>query len=178
MNEELGAQPSSLADARSSPGPSPARLIQSVVAVLLAIAGVAHLLLTPEHLSESALLGIGFAVAGVVQLVLAALVVARPSRYVFRAAILLSAVLIVLYAWNVLFGLPIVGPVASAMAEHGREAGGHAHEDGLAIGIGEPVDLVGVLTKAVELLTIIGSNFVLRKRRANDTGLSRGLARA
>ena len=131
---------------------------QLLVAVLLGAAGIAHLYLAPEHLAESTLVGVGFIAAGIVQLALAALVLLRPDRGVLWAVIAVSAVLIIFYAWNVLLGLPIVGP----------DAAQHAHEGGLVIGLGERIDAAGALTKAAELLTIVGAALLLRG--ANSAG--------
>ena len=138
-------------------------LVQLGVAATLVAAGIAHLLLTPEHLAESGALGAGFAVAGIVQLALAVPVLTHPSRNVLRAVAVISALLIALYVWNVLLGLPLVGPGAAG-GEHGHEAVEHAHESGLILGLGEPVDLAGALTKAAELLALVGSVVLLRRR--------------
>ncbi len=162
MNHARRGLPSGPNGARSSPGRHRLLLIQTGIAALLAAAGIAHLLLTPEHLGESTLLGIGFAIAGIVQLGLAVLVVTRPSTNVLWAVVAVSAVLIVLYAWNVLVGLPVVGPEAAKAAEHGHGAAEHAHGGGLMVGLGEPIDLAGALTKAAEVLAIIGSLILLR----------------
>lgn len=139
-------------------------LVQLGVAATLVAAGIAHLLLTPEHLAESGVLGAGFAVAGIVQLALAVPVLTHPSRNVLSAVAVISALLIALYVWNVLLGLPLVGPGTAESAEHGHEAVEHAHETGLILGIGEPVDLAGALTKAAELLALVGSVVLLRRK--------------
>lgn len=108
------------------------------------------------------MLGAGFAVAGIIQFGLAALILTRPTTNVLRAVVVISAVLIALYVWNVMLGLPLVGPGATESAEHGHEAVEHAHESGLILGLGEPVDLAGALTKAAELLALVGSVVLLR----------------
>ena len=115
------------------------------LAALLGVAGWMHLALTGEHLQQSTMLGLGFAVSGILQIGLAGIVVWRPSRTALYAIATLNAVLIFLYMVNVVIGLPIVG----GADEHVGPV------TGLVLGRGEPVDLAGALTKLVELLGIV-----------------------
>ena len=115
------------------------------LAGLLGVAGWMHLALTGEHLQQSTLLGLGFAVSGILQIGLAGIVVWRPSRSAMYAIATLNAVLIFLYVVNVAIGLPLVG----GAAEHPGSM------SGLVLGRGEPVDLAGAVTKLVELLGIV-----------------------
>src|SRR4029077_19122450 len=69
-----------------------------ILAGALFTAGWIHLALTPEHLDESTILGVGFLGAGLAQLALAFLITARPSELTYYAVVGLSAALVVLYA--------------------------------------------------------------------------------
>jgi hypothetical protein len=111
-----------------------------ILAGALFTAGWIHLALTPEHLGEATILGLGFLAAGLAQLALAALITARPSDLVYYAVVGLSAALIVLYAIAVLKGLPF--------------GGGHDHGTGLVLGAGEPVDVEGAVSKLAELFSL------------------------
>jgi hypothetical protein len=112
--------------------------------LLLVVAAIIHLILTPEHLGISTLLGIGFLLAGVAQLALAGLVLRWPQRtdLVMGAIVIVNIALIVMYVYAVLVGLPL-------------EAG-HAADDGggLRIGSGEPVDLKGAIDLTVEIAAV------------------------
>jgi hypothetical protein len=110
------------------------------LAALLYVAATIHLLLTPEHLAESTLLGLGFLAAALAQLALAALVVARPGDLVIVATIAVTVALLVLYGYAVLVGLPFSG-------------GEEEHQAGLVLGAGEPVDWWGL----VDLLAEVGT---------------------
>lgn len=90
---------------RLAAGLAPRLLLAGVLLVAAAI----HLALTPAHLGESALLGSGFLLAGLAQLALAALALARPRAWVYDAVVFLSVGLIVVYAYAVLVGLPLGG---------------------------------------------------------------------
>ena len=72
---------------RGKAGPGDAAL-----AALLAGAGLVHVAMAPAHLTSSAADGVGFLVVGVVQLLVAVLVVARPSRAAYGIAAGVSAV--------------------------------------------------------------------------------------
>jgi hypothetical protein len=117
----------------------------------LFIAGWIHLALTPEHLGESTVLGVGFLLSGVAQLVLAGLIAVRPSVLAYYAVVGLSAALVVLYAIAVVKGLPLGGT--------------HDHASGLVLGSGEPVDVEGAVSKFAELCSA-GAAFVLVGRHA------------
>jgi len=111
-----------------------------ILAGALFTAGWIHLALTPEHLGEATILGLGFLAAGLAQLALAVLITARPSDLAYYAVVGLSATLIVLYTIAVLKGLPF--------------GGGHDHGTGLTIGAGEPIDVEGAVSKLAELFSL------------------------
>ena len=111
-----------------------------IMAGALFASGWIHLALTPEHLGEATILGIGFLVAGLAQLFLAGLILVRPSDLAYYAVVGLSVSLVVLYAIAVVHGLPF--------------GGGHDHLSGIIIGSGEPVDLEGAVSKVCELLSV------------------------
>jgi 4-amino-4-deoxy-L-arabinose transferase-like glycosyltransferase len=171
--------------------PVPFGLWRALLACALAVAGVLHLMLTPDHFSESTLMGLGFAAATAAELGLAAAVLARSSRLVYAAVVVVSAILVGLYVYNVFIGLPFAGDRAAAVVEQvtavesvdergeiehhehsdtaghgeGAEHDGH-HTEGLVLGSGEPVDAPGVATKSAELVSIgIAAGLLIRERR-------------
>jgi len=93
----------------------------------LAGSAVFHIGLVPTHFGEATVHGIFFLFASVAAAVVAAAILARPSRSIYLAGVGISLALILL--WAVFRFVP---PPGSAMAED--------------------VDLVGLLTKAMELV--------------------------
>jgi hypothetical protein len=165
----------------------------------LVVAAAIHLLLTPDHFAESALMGAGFLSSAVAEFGLAAAVLVKPRGMVYFAVIGVASALIALYAYNVMIGLPFseaspaTHPAESVIypdiaehstpADHGseHEAVGHAegaHQSGgLVLGQGEPVDLLGAATKLSELATIGLALALILQSRAS-TGRPRGRAGA
>ena len=163
----------------------PRRLSAFVLAAGLAVAGLIHCLLTPEHLAMSATFGVGFLAAGIAQLSMAALAVVRPSRLLYAAVIASTVVLSSTYTYNLLVGLPFHAEVATATAGdelHGGAEGqdgnaGHAeashedeaavptdhHEEGVALGAGEPVDAYGAVTQLAQLSAASVALVLLRR---------------
>ena len=127
----------------SSAGPADAAL-----GALLAGAGLVHVAMAPAHLTSSAADGVGFLVVGVVQLLVAVLVVARPSRAAYGVAAGVSAV--ALGAWLVsrTVGLPY-----------------GAHE-----GVAESVAFVDGATAVLEGLALIGAGLLLARGSAPRVG--------
>jgi len=117
-----------------------------IMAGALFTAGWIHLALTPEHLGEAIILGLGFLAAGLAQLALAFLITARPSDLTYYAVVGLSAALVVFYVIAVLKCLPFGGD------DH--------HGSGLTVGSGERVDLEGAVSKLAELFSLVTA-FVL-----------------
>lgn len=116
------------------------------LATALFTAGWIHLLLTPQHVAESAILGFGFLAAGIAQVVLSGAVLARPRAWMYEAIVAVNVALLFSYGYAVLVGLPF---------------GGHDHgAAGLVVGSGEPIDLAGTVSKAGELISLVGA-FVL-----------------
>lgn len=112
----------------------------------LLVAGWIHVLLVPEHLGESSLLGMGFVAVGAAELVLAAVAFAGAIRgrqsapeWVRLAVVIVVVASLAAYAYAVLVGLPF-DPVE--------------HASGLALGAGEPVDASGAIAKLSELAAI------------------------
>jgi hypothetical protein len=98
-----------------------------------------HAALAPEHIRESLLTGVGFVAAAVVLVVLTIVLTARPeSRAVTSFAVLVLLALLVSYEVASTSGIPVLHPDV------------------------EPVDTVGVLTKAVE---VVGLGLALGLRR-------------
>lgn len=116
--------------------------LRLLMAAGLLVAGWIHLLLVPEHLAESTILGLGFLGSGIAQLALAGLVVWRSRAWNLSAVVALNATLIVVYAYAVLVGLPFGG------GEHGDAAG-------LVVGAGEPIDAFGALSKIGEVVSLL-----------------------
>ena len=168
---------------------APRRLPTFILAASLAVAGVIHCLLAPEHMAMSAIFGVGFLAAGIAQFGMAALAVVRPSGLLYTAVIASTVALSSTYAYNVLVGLPFHG-VATATTVDGEaydesyeESEGHAeaadlaevghddgaaettdhHEGGVVLGAGEPVDAYGAVTQLAQL-SAAGVALVLLRR--------------
>lgn len=105
-------------------------LASRTTAALLAVAGLIHLVLTPEHFREHPLYGGVFLGAALVQLALAATLAIRPSRRVYRVAVLSSGGLI--GAW---VATRAIAPPFSSLPEE--------------------VTLAGVLATGVELAALL-----------------------
>lgn len=112
-------------------GAQASRLIRPLVPVALVTSGLIHLILTPEHLKESLILGVGFAIVATLQLAFGVLLL-RPRRYIGAAALILVVFSLAVYLIVRLAGLPL----------------GHGHEGGPA-----PIELV---CKGAEMLAIAG----------------------
>ena len=133
---------------RAPLGTSEAGPADAALAALLAGAGLVHVAMAPAHLTSSAADGVGFLVVGVVQLLVAVLVVARPSRAAYGIAAGVSAV--ALGAWLVsrTVGLPY-----------------GAHE-----GVAESIAFVDGATAALEGLALIGAGLLLARGSAPRVG--------
>ncbi len=114
-------------------------IVRLLLGGALLVAGWIHLLLVPQHMDESPILGVGFAAAGVAQLALAAIVIWRPRDWNLIAVVALNITIVVIYAYAVLVGLPFGGG-----SEHEAAAG-------LVVGAGEPIDAFGAISKVAEL---------------------------
>lgn len=123
-----------------------------VLAAATFVAGWMHLVLTPEHLAESTMLGLGFLVAGLAQVALSMGCLARRSENALSALVVLDVALLAVWAYAVLVGLPI-----------GDVGHDHVETGGLVIGHGEPVDLAAAITKVAEL-TSLGTALLLMRR--------------
>jgi hypothetical protein len=111
----------------------------SLLAACAFSAGI-HVALAPDHLGESTALGLSFLVAAALLLALGLGTFARPRSMRLPLLIaLLSAALIAAYIASRSAGLPILHPEP------------------------EPVDAVGVTTKAVELVALTLSLHLYRK---------------
>ena len=111
-----------------------------VLALSLFVAGLMHLVLTDEHMAESVILGSGFIVAALAQIILGVLAL-RPRLTPYRAIIALNAVLIALFAVHATTGLPLPDAQTDA-ADRG------------VFGPLEMIDGQAILTKIAELLAI------------------------
>jgi hypothetical protein len=103
---------------------------RAVAAVGLALSAALHVGLTPAHFEEAAVQGIFFCVVGVAAAILAAAILVWPSRPAYLAGAGISLALIVL--WAVFLLVPPPGAEAA-----------------------ETVSLVGLITKATELVALI-----------------------
>ena len=128
-------------------------VVQWVLAALLLGAAAVHLALAPSHFGESAVEGMGFLVAAWAQLLLAVLVLLRPTRAVVVAIIAISAACIVAWVVSRTAGLPF--------GEHADHA--------------ESVTIVDGVTVAMESLTIALAAALLsvpvRRYRADTVAL-------
>ena len=90
--------------------------VRVLLATLLAAAGAIHLVMVPSHAQEWMPEGIGFALAGWLQIGLAAAVLTRPSRLVIRIACISSVAFIGVWVVSRVWGLP-VGPESGVAHE-------------------------------------------------------------
>jgi potassium-transporting ATPase KdpC subunit len=90
-------------------GRSTGRVLVNAAALLLLGGAAIHVAVVPEHLEEYLPFGLFFIVVGAVQVAMAAAVLLRPSRRLFRAALALSVGLPGLWLLSRTAGLPI-GP--------------------------------------------------------------------
>jgi hypothetical protein len=123
--------------------PNVRRWSQLTLSLCLVVAGAMHFVLTREHLEESTLLGFGFVGAGLLQILLAAVVFRdfvqkREGRMAYLAVIGTNAALVFLYAVHVWLGLPVAGRTMST-----------------TLGSQEQVDFPGILTKIAELISLV-----------------------
>ena len=80
-----------------------------ILASFSAAAGIVHVVMAPSHFGASTLEGGGFLVAAWLQLALAVALVARPSRRVLQAVVVLNALLVLVWAVSRTAGLPFGG---------------------------------------------------------------------
>ena len=141
------------------PSPSVARpalsLRRTIVAGSLFIAGAVHLLLAPEHVEGSAILGAGFAAAGLGQLALGAAILLTAARPAALAILLLNGVALAVYAAAVTVGLPVEA--------HAHDVGGVVAGHGL-LGHVEPIDEAGTLVTVAQFVGIVGAWRLVRSR--------------
>lgn len=96
----------------------------------LAVSGLVHLALTPEHLREAPVLGLGFGVVAILQLALACVFTSRSAPPLWPVALILTIFSLSTYVVSRVVGLPF----------------GHGHDV-------EPIAAVDILCKGAELLT-------------------------
>ena len=179
----------------------PSSLLVAALAASLAVAGIIHCLLMPDHFVKSTIFGLGFLGAGIAQLGLAGAVLLRPGRLVYAAIIAISLTLMSLYAFNVAVGLPLHGSAdhtevaagghggdgahgddEAGHNEAGHESGNDGHESegaeaghgesGLVLGAGEPVDVLGAGTQAAQLAAIAFAVLLLMHSRSRPGAVS------
>ncbi len=144
-----------------APSSSSRTLLRTLMAAALLVAGSIHLLLVPEHLGESTILGLGFLASGIAQVVLAGLALWRVRAWSLGLTVMVNVTLIALYAYAVLVGLPF-----GAGSEHV-----HGEAAGLMVGSGEPIDAYGAVSKLAELLsTAIAAALLVPSRLQNHIG--------
>ena len=109
---EREVQPSASGKAKAPAVPFDLAVVGRVLlAVLSGTAGAIHLAMVPSHYAISSAEGIGFAIAGWIQLAFAVLLLVRSSRLLVVAAILANAGAIGAWGFTRLWGLPF-GPEA------------------------------------------------------------------
>ena len=117
-------------------------LVRLLLSLVLLTAASIHLTLTPQHFSESPLLGTGFLLAGIIQLGAAAVVLTRADDRGLNLVLLVSVALIAIYGYAVFVGLPLD-------SEHAADTAG-----GLTLGAGEPVDFKGAVNVIAQIAAI------------------------
>jgi hypothetical protein len=114
-------------DARTWPGGLASRALTVLV---VGLAGLIHLALTPEHFAEQVLFGLVFTVLALFQLTLALLLVWRPMPLVYRLGIWSSTAIVLLF-----LGTRLIPPPGAAVPE--------------------AVEPVGVLATGLELAAVL-----------------------
>lgn len=100
-------------------------------ALLSAVAGIIHLVVTPEHFAEWLGYGLFFMVVTIAQLAYALLLLTqRPSHNLLLAGMIGNTLIIALYLVTHILGIPFFGPAAGEV---------------------EPVGVLDVLSKIAEL---------------------------
>lgn len=121
----------------------------ALVSGLLLAAGT-HLAVAVDHgLSVFAALSLG---AAIVQCLLAAAVVLRPSTFVYQSSIFLSLTLMQLYVLNVVFGLP-------PLIAHTHFEGTHTLF-GITLASPNRVDTQGLIAQCAQLITVLSAAFL------------------
>ncbi len=143
----------------ASPGRLCARiLVRLLLTVVVLVAAMIHLILVPEHLGVSPLLGAGFLLAGIAQLALAGAVLfgreGARDDVVMNAIVVVNVALIGIYVYAVLVGLPF--------------GAGHQDDAGLTLGAGEAVDLKGGVDLIVEIAAVVLAAVTLKRRSSTD----------
>jgi hypothetical protein len=110
-----------------------------LLAGLLAGSGAIHVAMAPSHLAESAIEGAGFVAAAWLQLLLAAVVLVRPTRRALAAVVVTGAALVAVWGVSRVAGLPV-----------GAHAG-HAESVSLVDGACVALEVVAVLVAAAIL---------------------------
>ena len=133
---------------------SVAELRRDVVMVACAASGGVHAALVPSHLRESAAAGVAFLVAALALGGLTIWLTRRPeSRPALAGAGVLLAGLLAGYALATTTGLPVLHPSE------------------------EPVQALGLATKAVELLGLVAAASALRRRLPRIQPQAKGASR-
>lgn len=113
--------------------------VRVVLASLSLAAGVIHLVMVPSHAQAGTLDGVGFAVAGWFQVLVAIALLVRPTRLLLQATVLGNLVIAGLWLWSRTSGLPF---------------GAHAGE-------AEDAAFVDGLVTSFEVALIVGAAFLL-----------------
>jgi hypothetical protein len=123
-----------------------AELEQAVLVVACAVSAGVHAALVPDHLADGALAALGFAAAAAALAGLVVALTARPAGTLpVAAAALLLGGLVAAWGLAVSTGIPLVHPDP------------------------EPVDVLGVATKAVEAAGLAAAALLLRQTRLSTT---------
>jgi hypothetical protein len=130
---------------------APTRTVRSIeldiVVLACALSAGVHAGLVPEHLHESSLLGMGFAVAALLGGLLVLALMGPRARVALPAAAVLFGGLIAIYGLSRAGGLPVHG------AEH------------------EALDPLGVATKGIELAGLVCAVRLIREPMRPAAGL-------
>jgi hypothetical protein len=117
---------------------APARLM---LASLSLAAGIIHLAMVPSHAQLGTLDAVGFAVVGWLQVLGAVALMARPSRLLLQAVVVLNLAVVALWVWSRTTGLPF---------------GAHAGE-------AEEAAFVDGMTTTFQVMLVIGGGLLLMR---------------
>lgn len=151
--------------------PLPALAARGLLASLSLAAGVVHLVMVPVH-AEHTTDAVGFAVAGWLQILIAVGLLVRPRRFVLQAAVAVNAVILALWVWSRVTGLPFGG--ASGVAEDVGLIDGLAALFAAGVVAGAVVLLArpGIADRVSEPLLVVGSLVPVAALIATSVALS------
>lgn len=124
------------------------RLFYYCATIAIAVAGIGHLVITPQHYAHIPAHGLVFALAGIVELAWAVAFWRSPSLFLWRCGVVIAGALIILWGLTQVLGAPF------------------AHE-------AEPIDAGAIVCKFSEILGMAALTALLFQGLISEPGQSR-----